>query len=473
MTLARRRFLRLFAGAAILPTASGMARAETFPSRPISIVVPFPAGGPTDTLGRILADRMKRALGQSVIVEDLTGAAGTVGSAHVARAAPDGYTLILGHWQTHVVNGATFALQFDVVNDFEPISLIADCPMWVVGSAAVPANNLKELIAWLKENPGKATVGIGGVGGGANVVGTYFQKNTGTQFQFVPYRGAAPIIQDLLAGHIDLTFTQVASALAQVRSGQLKAYVVMAKTRWAEAPDTPTIDEEGVPGTLRVVLARSVGAQGHAKRCHRQARCRGRRGFGRSCRAAAVRRDRSGSLAARQTDAGGARRAAEGRDREVVADHQGGRHQGGISRRRRFNSSIGGRHEARPPQILASGRGRRRAPGHNAGFERTKLSRATGTSACRLSARRHRRPHRAANRSMAVGTARSAIRDREPAWRRQQYRDRAGREGNTRRLHAAVGELGQRVEHGNLRQTQFQFRARHRARSRASYARQP
>ena len=210
-----------------------MAGAETFPSRPISIVVPFPAGGPTDTLGRILADRMKRALGQSVIIENLTGAAGTVGSAHVARSAPDGYTLILGHWQTHVVNGATFALQFDVVNDFEPVSLIADCPMWVVGSAAVPAKTLKELIAWLKENPGKATVGIGGVGGGADVVGTYFQKNTGTRFQFVPYRGAAPIIQDLLAGHIDLTFTQVASALAQVRSGQLKAYVVMAKSRWA------------------------------------------------------------------------------------------------------------------------------------------------------------------------------------------------------------------------------------------------
>src|SRR6202035_1977528 len=246
--LARRRLLRLLAGAAVLPTASRMAVAETFPSRPISIVVPFPAGGPTDTLGRILADRMKRALGQSVIVEDLTGAAGTVGSAHVARATPDGYTLILGHWQTHVINGATFTLPFDVVNDFEPVSLIADCPMWVVGSAAVPAKNLKELIAWLKDNPGKATVGIGGVGGGADVVGTYFQKNTGTRFQFVPYRGAAPIMQDLLAGHIDMTFTQVASALPQFRAGQVKAYGVMAKSRWAEAPDTPTIDESGLPG---------------------------------------------------------------------------------------------------------------------------------------------------------------------------------------------------------------------------------
>jgi tripartite-type tricarboxylate transporter receptor subunit TctC len=246
--LPRRRFLRLAVSAAVSPTASRFAVADTYPSRPITIVVPFPAGGPTDTLGRVLAERMKGPLGQSVLIENLTGAAGTVGSGHVARAAPDGYTLILGHWQTHVINGATFALSFDVVNDFEPISLIADCPMWVVGRAALPPRNLPELIAWLKENPGKATVGIGGAGGGADVVGTYFQKNTGTRFQFVPYRGAAPIIQDLLAGQIDLTFTQVAGALAQVRSGQLRAYVVMAKTRWPEAPDTPTIDEEGVPG---------------------------------------------------------------------------------------------------------------------------------------------------------------------------------------------------------------------------------
>jgi len=222
--------------------------ARTYPSRPVTIVVPFPAGGPTDALGRVLADRMKKALNQSVIVENVTGAAGTIGAAHVAHSAPDGYTTILGHWQTHVVNGATFSLSFDLVNDFTPIALIADCPMWVVGRETLPAKNFTELIAWMKQNPGKATVGIGGVGGGADVVGTYFQKSTGTRFQFVPYRGAAPIIQDLLAGNIDLTFTQVASALAQVRSGQLRAYVVMAKTRWAATPETPTIDEEGVPG---------------------------------------------------------------------------------------------------------------------------------------------------------------------------------------------------------------------------------
>jgi tripartite-type tricarboxylate transporter receptor subunit TctC len=224
------------------------ARADTYPSRPITIVVPFPAGGPTDTLGRILAERMAVTLGQSLIIENPTGAAGTIGTGRVARSAPDGYTTILGHWQTHVINGATFTLAFDLVKDFEPISLVADCPVWFVAKAALPPKDLAELIAWLKQNPGKATVGIGGVGGGADVVGTYFQKNTGTTFQFVPYRGAAPMIQDLVAGQIDLTFTQVASALAQVRGGQLKAYGVMAKERWPAAPETPTFNETGVPG---------------------------------------------------------------------------------------------------------------------------------------------------------------------------------------------------------------------------------
>jgi tripartite-type tricarboxylate transporter receptor subunit TctC len=248
MKFRRRTLLHWLAASAAASLAPRLARAQSFPMRPITIVVPFPAGGPTDTLGRVLADRMKNSLGQSVIIENLTGAAGTIGSTHVVRSAPDGYTLILGHWQTHVVNGATYTLPFDVVNDFAPIALVADCPMWLVGRSGLAAQNLQELITWMKESPGKATVGIGGVGGGADVVGTYFQKNTGTRFQFVPYRGAAPMMQDLLAGHIDLTFTQVASALAQVRSGQVKAYAVMAKARWAEAPDTPTSDESGVTG---------------------------------------------------------------------------------------------------------------------------------------------------------------------------------------------------------------------------------
>ena len=234
---------------AILVAGSVSAAAQTYPSRPITIIVPFSAGGPTDTLARILGERLKDLLGQTIIVENPTGAAGTIGTARAARSAPDGYTLILGHWQTHVVNGATFgSLQFDVMKDFEPIVLVADCPVWFVGKASLPANNLKELIAWLKANDGKATVGIAGVGGGGDVVGTYFQKNTGTKFQFVPYRGAAPLVQDLVAAQIDLTFGQVAGHLAQYRAGQLKAYMMMAATRWPAAPDVPTIDEAGLPG---------------------------------------------------------------------------------------------------------------------------------------------------------------------------------------------------------------------------------
>ena len=156
--------------------------------------------------------------------------------------------VILGHWQTHVVNAATYSLQFDVVKDFEPISLVADCPVWFIAKKTLPPKDLTELVAWLKANPGKATAGVAGVGGGGDVVGTYFQRDTGTRFQFVPYRGGAPMIQDLIAGQIDLAFTMVASALQQVRGGQVKAYAVMAKTRWWAAPDTPTFDEAGVPG---------------------------------------------------------------------------------------------------------------------------------------------------------------------------------------------------------------------------------
>src|SRR5215475_15544083 len=199
MKLPRRNFLRLAAGAAALPAVSQIARAQTYPTRPITIVVPYPAGGPTDTLARILAGRMRGPLGQSVIIENPTGAGGTIGTGRVARAAPDGYMIILGHWQTHVVNGATYALAFDVVKDFEPISLVADTPVWLVARQTLPAKNLTELIAWLKDNPHKATVGIPGVGGGADVLGTYFQRDTGSRFQFVPYRGGAPMIQDLVS----------------------------------------------------------------------------------------------------------------------------------------------------------------------------------------------------------------------------------------------------------------------------------
>jgi len=183
-----------------------------------------------------------------VIIENVSGAGGSIGVGRVARAAPDGYTVSIGHWGTHVLNGASYQLQYDVEQDFEPVSLLADTPQWIVARKTLPAKDLRELIAWLKENPAKAIAGTVGVGGGGVIAAIYFQKSTGTSFALVPYRGAAPLYQDMLAGHIDFAVGQAASAFVHVRNGNLKAYAVMAKTRWAAALDIPTIDEEGVLG---------------------------------------------------------------------------------------------------------------------------------------------------------------------------------------------------------------------------------
>jgi tripartite-type tricarboxylate transporter receptor subunit TctC len=248
MAYPRRQFLRLAISAAILPTASHLAEAETYPSRPITMVVPFPAGGPTDTLARILADRMTVALGQSVVIEDVSGASGRVGLERVARALPDGYTLSIGHWGTHVVIGATMSLPFDVLNDFAPVALLADSPIWLVARKDLPPKDLTDLIAWLRHNPGKALVGAVGVGGPSDLNESYFENVTGTNFQLVPYLGGAPMNQDLLAGRLDFTLGMAASTYQFVRSGQLKAYAVMAKSRWWAAPDVPTMEEAGVPG---------------------------------------------------------------------------------------------------------------------------------------------------------------------------------------------------------------------------------
>ena len=228
--------------------AIGTASAQVYPSRPVTMVVPYPAGGPSDTLGRILAESMRTFLGQPVVIENVSGAGGAIGVGRVARAAPDGYTLSLGHVQTHVINAATQTLQYDVVKDFEPVSLLADTPQWIVARSAFPAATLQDLIAWMKANPGKATAGAVGVGGPTDIAAIYFQNYTGTNFQLVPYRGGAPLVQDLVAGQIDLTFGQAANYLGHVRSGRLKAYAVLAKARWWAAPDVPTMDEAGVPG---------------------------------------------------------------------------------------------------------------------------------------------------------------------------------------------------------------------------------
>jgi tripartite-type tricarboxylate transporter receptor subunit TctC len=221
---------------------------QVYPSRPVTIVVPFAAGGPTDTIARIVAEHLRESLAQPVILENVTGAAGIIGVGRVARAAGDGYTLVIGVWGTHVLNGAIYPLPYDLVKDFEPIALVASNPMVIVAKKAMPANNLMELIAWLKANPDKASAGTTGTGGASHVSAILFQKETGTRFQFVPYRGLAPAMQDLVSGKIDMILDNPATSLPQVRAGNIKAFATTAKTRIAAAPDIPTAEEAGLPG---------------------------------------------------------------------------------------------------------------------------------------------------------------------------------------------------------------------------------
>jgi tripartite-type tricarboxylate transporter receptor subunit TctC len=222
------------------------ARAQTYPSRPVTLIVPFAAGGPGDTLMRILAERMRLALGQPVIIDNVGGAAGRIGTARLAHAVPDGYTIGHGSAGTHMANGAVYALSYDVLRDFAPIALIAATPQLIIARRTMPANGLKELLAWLKQNPNKALQGTSGVGSYSHLAGVLFQQQTRTSFQFVPYRGTA--MNDLVAGHVDLMIDQASNALPQVQSGAIKAYAVAAARRLALAPDIPTVDEAGLPG---------------------------------------------------------------------------------------------------------------------------------------------------------------------------------------------------------------------------------
>jgi tripartite-type tricarboxylate transporter receptor subunit TctC len=247
MKLPRRSFLQLAAGAAALPAVSEIARAQTYPARPITMIVPASAGGPTDAIGRIMAERMRVLLGQTVIIENVSGAGGSIGVGRVARAAPDGYTIGIGHWTHYVLNGAIYSLPYDLLKDFEPVAMIATGPLVIVSKKTLPASNQKELVAWLKANPGKASAGTGGVGTPPHVAGLFFQKTTGSHFQFVPYRGTGPAMLDLVAGQIDVMLEQASNVLPQLRGGTIRAYAVTAKTRIASAPDIPTVDEAGLP----------------------------------------------------------------------------------------------------------------------------------------------------------------------------------------------------------------------------------
>lgn len=241
----RRTVLAAFVAVVV---SGGNALADKFPSRPITIVVPFAAGGPSDAMARILAERMKVTLGETILVENVTGAGGSIGVGRAVRSPPDGYTISFGHLGTHVANGAIYKLGYDLVADLEPVALLPSNPMIIVSKNAVPAKSLAELLAWLKARPAPATAGTAGAGSGSHIAGLYFENITGIKLQYVPYRGTGPAMNDLVAGQIDLIVDQTSNSIGQVRAGNIRAYAVTDSKRVESAPDIPTTDEAGLPG---------------------------------------------------------------------------------------------------------------------------------------------------------------------------------------------------------------------------------
>jgi tripartite-type tricarboxylate transporter receptor subunit TctC len=238
-----------FIGALVVLLASAVvALADNYPSHPITMMVGFPPGGPTDTLARILGEAMGRTLGQTVVIETASGASGTIATGRAVHASPDGYTLELGNWTGHVGSPAIYPLDFDVMKDLQPISLLAASPLWILGKNDLPPKNAVELIAWLKARTQPTTFGTVGAGSAAHLVGLSFAQAIGAHFQYVPYRGAAPAMQDLISGQIDLTCLEASATLPNVLAGRYKAYAVMSEQRWPKSPDTPTMIESGVKG---------------------------------------------------------------------------------------------------------------------------------------------------------------------------------------------------------------------------------
>jgi tripartite-type tricarboxylate transporter receptor subunit TctC len=238
----------ILAACVALLAFGGSALAENFPSHPITIIVPFSAGGPSDAMARILAERMKITLGEAVLIENVTGAGGSLGVGRTVRSPPDGYTVGFGHLGTNVANGAIYKLGYDLVTDLEPVVLLPSNPMIIVSKNAVPAKTLKELLAWLKARPAPATAGTAGAGSGSHIAALYFENVTGIKLQYVPYRGTAPAMNDLVGGQIDLIVDQTSNSISQVRAGTIRAYAVTDGKRVASAPDIPTTDEAGLPG---------------------------------------------------------------------------------------------------------------------------------------------------------------------------------------------------------------------------------
>ncbi len=235
--------------AALIATVALTANAfaENYPSRPVTIIVPFAAGGPSDAMARILAERMKVTLGQAVLVENVTGAGGSIGVGRAVHSPPDGYTISFGHLGTHVCNGAVYKLDYDLVADLEPVALLPSNPMVIVSKNAVPAKTLPELIEWLKSRPQPATSGTAGAGSGSHIAGLGLESATGIKLQYVPYRGTAPALNDLVAGQIDIIVDQTSNSINQIRAGTIRAYAVTDSKRVEQAPDIPTVDEAGLP----------------------------------------------------------------------------------------------------------------------------------------------------------------------------------------------------------------------------------
>ena len=319
-------------------TLLGNASAQTYPSRPITIIVPFPAGGPTDTIARIMGDHMKNTLGQTLIVENVTGAGSTIGTGRAVQAPPDGYTIYVGNWTSAVGAGALYQTSWHILNDLTPIAPLPASSLMIVGKTGLPANNIKELIAWLKANPDKATAASVGAGSGAHICGLYFMDKTGTSFQFAQYRGGAPAMQDLVGNQIDLMCAEASQTLTHVRGGKMKAFAVMSAGRWAPLPDVPTMQEVGldmlwsfwhglwgpkglpkpVVDALNTAVSKALDDPAVAKRIA----------------------DLGMTIPA-ERDAAGAREISQGRGRQVVADHQGGQHQDELmSRRIRIEAAL-------------------------------------------------------------------------------------------------------------------------------------
>jgi tripartite-type tricarboxylate transporter receptor subunit TctC len=224
------------------------AKAQPYPSRPITMIVPFPAGGPSDVVPRLLSDHLRATLGQSIIIENVSGAGGSIGMGRVARAAPDGYTVGVGSWSTGVVNGAIYNLTYDVVTDFEPVVLLPENPLFITSKKAIPARSLNALVAWMKASKDKVLVATSGVGTSPHVAGVMLQHLTGAELQLVHYRGGAPALQDLLAGQVDVNMNQASVFLPYLNDDRIRIYAVLAKERLPQAPDVPTVDEGGLPG---------------------------------------------------------------------------------------------------------------------------------------------------------------------------------------------------------------------------------